>query len=222
MRDMKKVYLFGSNSIARLLLHYLQQEGADVAGFTLNRAYITPELNLPLPVFAIEDIIANQNPEDYEVYVTIGEAGMNAVREKVLHYLKENNVHIGTFVHKSAEIAQSAELGDGCIIMEHCVIQPFVRLGAGNILWSNVTVSHDSTVGNCNIFTPGATICGRVTIGNRCFIGANATVKNRVTVADRCLIGAGAYLHEDLCDDGSAFVPQRGIVLEKPSEFFIK
>ena len=219
---MKKIYLFGSNSIARLLLYYLQQEGAEVAGFALNKDYINPNLDLPLPVFAIEEIIANQNPEDYEVYVTIGEAGMNAVRGKVLHYLKEHKVHIGTFIHKTATVAQNASIGEGCIIMENCVIQPFVRLGMGNILWDSVTISHDSVVGDCNIFTAGATLCGCVTIGNRCFIGANATVKNAVTVADRCLIGAGAYLYTDLPNEGSVFVPQRGIILEKTSEFFIK
>lgn len=209
---MSKVYIFGMNSLAEMLQFYLSESGICVEGFTLNREFISGELKQAEKITAIEDLLEQYPPQELNIYITIAYTKMNQVRKSVFSFLKEKGITVCSYIHPTAVIAQNAVLGEGNIILERVVVQPFAELGDGNILWSNVNISHHDKIGDFNYFAPGAVIAGRVEIGSENFFGANCTVKNDIYVHKRCLIGAGAYLNQSLQEE-QVFVPNKGMLL---------
>ena len=213
---MKKTYIFGTNSLAEMMQFYLQESGIPVSGFTLNKEFIGEELQQSGKVFAIEELLDQYPPQELYIYVTIAYKEMNQIRKTVFSFLKDRGVNICSYIHPSAVIAKNVILGEGNIVLERTVLQPFSELGDGNILWSNVNISHHDKIGDFNYFSPGSTIAGRVEIGNLNFFGANCTVSNDVCISERCLIGAGAYLKQNMQPE-RVYVPNPGMLLHKNS-----
>ena len=211
-------YIFGNNSLARLLYWFLEDDEQIVDAFLLNETYVL-QAQSPIdgvPLKAAEDILEQYNPSEDRVFVTIGYADMNRTRDLVFRWLNKRGVVPSTFIHKSASISPRSDIGEGCLIMENVTIQGGSKLGRGNILWNGSNISHDARIGDFNYFSPGLTMAGRVIVGNCCFFGANATIKNDLSIGNTCLIGAGSYASKSL-PNSSVLVPPRSTVLEKKS-----
>jgi sugar O-acyltransferase (sialic acid O-acetyltransferase NeuD family) len=216
---MKNYYIFGTNALALLLYHYIMTEGGNIDGFVLNKKYIADKSGeeLPQDLYAIEDVIENHGTENVGVFVPVGYTHMNETRRSVFLWLKEHKVEILSYIHPSATIATNATIGEGCVILEHVIIQPFSKLGDGNILWNGTNISHHSFIGNYNWFAPSVTLSGRVKVYDKCFFGSGSVCKNDIEIHNKVLVGAGAYVYKSL-PDSSVFVPQRGTILEKTSD----
>lgn len=213
---MRRIYIFGNNSLAEMLWFYLSEEGINVEGYTLNKAFMDEELERREDFYAIEDLLELYPAQELYVYVSIAYKNMNQVRKSVFEFLKGQGVNICTYIHPSAVIAKNVILGEGNIVLENSVLQPYVELGDGNIIWSNVNISHHDKIGDFNYFSPGATVAGRVQIGTFNFLGANCTISNDVCISERCLVGAGAYVKANM-QANQVLVPSTGNVLEKKS-----
>lgn len=213
---MRRVYIFGNNSLAEMLWFYLSEEGINVEGYTLNKAFIDEELERRGDFYAIEDLLEQYPAQELYIYVSIAYKNMNQVRKSVFEFLKGQGVNICTYIHPSAVIAQNVVLGVGNIILENSVLQPYVEMGDGNIIWSNVNISHHDKIGDFNYFSPGVTVAGRVQIGALNFLGANCVVSNDIFILERCLVGAGAYVKHSMQPE-QVMVPSAGTVLVKKS-----
>lgn len=213
---MNHIFIFGSNSLAVLIHQYLKEEGVKVEGFCLNKEYIRP-FDLPLKCYPIEDLIDKYGASNISVYVTLAYLNMNKPRQSVFEMLQSKGVEILNYIHPSAIVDQSVQMGKGNILMENVVIQPFVKMGDGNIFWNCSTISHHSQLGDFNYFAASVTIAGKTTIKNRSFWGCNSTSSNDIVVEDDVLVGAGAFLYKN-SPAGSVFVPNRGLFLDMTSD----
>lgn len=213
---MSHIFIFGSNPLAVLIYHYLKEEGVVVEGFCINKEYIRP-FDLPLQCYPIEDLIDKYGTSNISVYVTLAYLKMNKPRQSVFEMLQSKGVKILNYIHPSAVVDRSVQMGKGNIIMENVVIQPFVKMGDGNIFWNCSTISHHSQLGSYNYFAASVSIAGKTTIKNRTFWGCNSTSSNDIVVADDVLVGAGAYLYKN-APVGSVFVPSRGVFLDLTSD----
>ncbi|GAB1446698.1 hypothetical protein MASR2M41_24970 [Flammeovirgaceae bacterium] len=216
---MKKRYIFGMNALAWLLYHYIITEDGSIEGFVLNKEYIVDRLveESLQNLYAIEDVIENYGAENVGVFVPVGYTNMNETRRSVFLWLKENNVEVLSYIHPSATIATNVTIGEGCVILENVIIQPFSKLGNVNILWNGTNISHHSCIGNYNWFAPSVTLSGRVKIHDKCFLGSGSVCKNDIEIHNKVLVGAGAYVYKSL-PDNSVFVPHRGVILDKTSD----
>lgn len=216
---MIKSYIFGDSSLAKLLAYYLSLTGRCVSGFVLNEQYIKNKNSdkYALPLCSIEDVVKTYGRNNIEVYVAIGYSHMNKDREIVFNWLRKKQIKICSFIHPTAIVSKNVLLGEGNIILENCVIQPFVNMGDGNIIWNNSSIGHETQVGSYNHISAGTTIAGRVQIKNRCFIGINSAIKNDVMIGNNVLISAGSFISHSMVDN-AAYVPVKGKMLTDAAE----
>lgn len=112
-------------------------------------------------------------------------------------------VSMPAFVHPSAVISPSAQIGDGTIVMPNVVVNAAATVGRACILNTGCIVEHDVTVGDGAHISPNATIAGEATVGECAWIGAGATVLPTVSVGAQSTVGAGAVVIADVPEEAT-------------------
>lgn len=213
----KDLVIIGNGSFAKLLHYYLTEYSEyNVKAFSVNSKYL-PEMNDSsgggVSIVSFEDLETYYPPNEVEIILGIGYSQMNDVRKKMFFACKEKGYDIASFVHPTAVVSKDIVLGEGNIILENTVIQPFVEIGAGNLFWHNVKIAHDDKIGSFNTFAQNTSVAGVVNVGNNCFLGNSSIILNRKNIADYTLVGAGAICKADT-NPYDVIVPAKGVVLE--------
>jgi UDP-N-acetylbacillosamine N-acetyltransferase len=110
-----------------------------------------------------------------------------------------------TVIHPSATVADSAELGAGCVLAAGSVINPEARIGANGIVNTCASVDHECILGDGVHVGPGAHLAARVTVGTATFIGVGCAIRDRVRIGSQCVIGAGSTVVRDVPDGVVAY-----------------
>jgi hypothetical protein len=78
---MAKLVIFGAGDIARLAHHYFTHDSPhEVAAFVVDRAFRQADAFQGLPLIDAEDVTDRFPPGDYDMFVAMSYAKMNAVR----------------------------------------------------------------------------------------------------------------------------------------------
>ena len=113
-------------------------------------------------------------------------------------------------IHASAVVADSASIGDGC------VIHPFVTIAEGVILGPGVEVFPGAFVGKvpkgAGALAHDPVFERRLIIGANCSIGPGSVVYYDVEIGENCLIGDGASIREQ-CRIGDRVVISRVVTV---------
>lgn len=204
---MKKTIIFGIGLLAENMYEYLTNDDRyEVAGFTVNREYMTDSHFMGKAVVPFENITEIWSTDEYKVLVAIGYTKMNRIREQMVMQVKSKGYEIADYIHPTATILTD-DIGEGNIILELVSICPAVKIGSGNLMYPNVKIAHNVKIGNFNHFS-GCMIGGTAVIGNFCFFGMNCTVKNGVHISDFTLVGATSYVAND-SHENDVFMPPR-------------
>ncbi|MHC1719603.1 MAG: acetyltransferase [Clostridiaceae bacterium] len=210
---MKDIIIFGNADFARLMHWYIEHDtNRKVVSFCVDQAYLESDIFCGLPVVDFETIQEKYSPEKYEILIAIGNNKMNDVRKKFFFQCKEKGYKVASYFHSSA-IIESDDIGEGNIILEGTLIQPFSKIGNGNLLWDYITIAHDDSIGDFNTISGGVGLCGYVKIGNNCYLGKHSMIYDHVKIEDYTLVGAGAYVRRDT-KSYSVIVPARSVLLE--------
>ena len=211
-----KKYIFGTSQFAEVLSSYIWTDSETTGKYIVDEKYLNSSSNL-CNLISWEDFIKTVIPNDeIEIYIAIGYNNMNSIRESIYHRIKKYGYKIGTYIHPSDIVSSTSVIGEGCILLENVIIQPYVKCGVCNIFWSNVNLCHHTSIGNFNFFAASSAVLGRIEVGSNCFIGCNSTIKNEVKIADKTLIGAGAYCSQNT-KEFEVVVPVRSVSLNKKS-----
>ncbi|MCI9050800.1 MAG: acetyltransferase [Lachnospiraceae bacterium] len=214
---MKKLILYGNTTFTKLLKWYIDNDTDRlIMAVTVEDKYIDSDIFEGLPVVSFSEIEKKYNPNEYEILICVGYSHMNNVRKKIFFQCKEKGYSIASYIHSTANIASNVSIGEGNIVLENTLIQPFVKLGDCNLLWYKIAIAHDCIIGNFNTIAGMSSISGFVEIGNNTFIGNNSTVRDSVKISNYTLLGAGSYIDKDT-KSYDVYVPQRCIKLDKQS-----
>lgn len=93
-------------------------------------------------------------------------------------------------------ISQTAEIGEGTVILPGAAIGSGARIGPHCILNLGVKIDHDVQVGGFVHVAPQAALGGGSRIGDGAFIGMGAMVRDHTLVSERTLVGMGAVVTE--------------------------
>ena len=105
-----------------------------------------------------------------------------------------------SFIHPSAYIARSAQLGSANIILANCAINNNVVMGDFNTVNTNSIIEHDTVIG-CNNFIAAHTVIGSgLKIGNGNFTGLNCSIRNFVEIGDYNIIGMASNVIKNVSD----------------------
>ncbi len=162
--------------------------------------------------------IVDDNPELAGAFVmgvpivgTVGEAGAlhdkglfdaaiisvstsREFRRRVFGELGERGVRFVNTIDPSATVHANANLGQGNVILAHCMIGACASLGDNNFLSAYVSLEHHSQLGSHCTFGPAVVTSALVRIGDSVKFGTGIFVEPKVTIGDDCVIGSGAIL----------------------------
>ena len=215
---MAKLVIFGAGDIARLAHHYFTHDSPhEVAAFVVDRAFRQGDEFQGLPLIDAEDATERFSPRDYDMFVAMSYAKMNAVRAEKYANMKAAGYRLVSYVSSRCSYLSQAPPGDNCFILEDNTIQPFVTIGNNVTLWSGNHIGHDATIEDHCFITSHVVVSGHVRIGTRSFIGVNATLRNSITIAPETLIGAGAIIMKDT-KAKEVYMPERAKRFVKSSD----
>jgi sugar O-acyltransferase (sialic acid O-acetyltransferase NeuD family) len=194
----ERLVIVGSGETADLAYEYFTHDSDyDVAGFSVEQAYLDRETFHDLPVVPLEQLEERFPPGEYRAFVAVSSTKLNRVRTRLYRSLKERGYRFASYVSSRAFVWRNAEVGENCFIFEDNTIQPFVRIGNNVVLWSGNHIGHNTAIGDNCFIASQVVISGFCDIGENCFLGVNSTIINNIKVARDCFIGAGALIQKD-------------------------
>ena len=215
---MAKLVIFGAGDIARLAHHYFTHDSPhEVSAFVVDGAFRKSDEFQGLPLIDAEDATARFPPSDYDMFVAMSYAKMNAVRAEKYASMKAAGYRLVSYVSSRCSYLSQTPPGDNCFILEDNTIQPFVTIGNNVTLWSGNHIGHDAVIEDHCFITSHVVVSGYVRIGTRSFIGVNATLRNSITIAPQTLIGAGAIIMKNT-KAKQVYMPERAKLFPKSSD----
>ena len=213
----KPVVLFGTGDHPEVLWWYMTRDsGVEVAGFTVDSAYLDCDRFCGLPVVPFEHVTGRFPAAEFDMLVAIGYNGVNRPRRRKFDHAKSLGYRLVNYFHPSTSIPDDLVVGDNCVILCNNVIQPRVSLGSNVHINHNNLVSHHSRIGDDVYITSGVTIGGRAVVEQGCFLGIGCIVRDGVSVGDHCVLGAGSVINGD-AESGGIYRPARSIRSTVPS-----
>jgi sugar O-acyltransferase (sialic acid O-acetyltransferase NeuD family) len=197
----QQIIVFGAGEIAELADFYFTHDSAyEVAGFTVDGAYLEQTEFRGRPVLPFEQISEKFAPERYGFFVAVSYAKINAVRAEKVAAARAKGYRLVSYLSSRATVFPGFEPKENCFILEDNTIQPFASVGANVTLWSGNHIGHHSIIEDDVFLASQVVVSGGVRIGTGSFVGVNVTIRDHVTIGKRCVLGAGALLLEDQPD----------------------
>ncbi len=191
------VYVFGAGGLASeftLMLDELLDDGGAVRFEVV--AYVETEPRgtsfMGKPVISeqrLREVATGDSPVN--LFMPIGSA---EVRARIVGSLAGVPITYPTFVHPSAKLNPTVELGAGVIISQNVLFTANVRVGSYCYVDFDCSLAHDVKIGEFTFIAPNCCITGNVTIGKGCMLGAASAYHPGVTVGDDAVVGMGAVV----------------------------
>lgn len=197
----QQIIVFGTGEIAELAdFYFTHDSGFEVAGFTVDGAFLKQTQFLGRPVVAFEEVVERFPPEHYGFFVAVSYAKINAVRAEKVAAGRTKGYRIASYLSSRATVFPGFEAGENCFILEDNTIQPFASIGKNVTLWSGNHIGHHSTIEDDVFLASHVVVSGGVRIGQGSFVGVNVTIRDHVVIGKKCVLGAGALVLEDQPD----------------------
>lgn len=188
---MNQIYLYGAGGHAKVVLDILKSNGITVAEIFDDNPDVNSFMGIPVSQTDV------RNP----LIISIGN---NSVRKNIAS-------RFATFAYspairsKQAIISESAEIGEGTVVMHNVVIQSSVKIGKHCIINTKASIDHDCIIQDYVHIAPGVILCGNVKIDEGSIIGAGTTIIPGIKVGKWSVIGAGSVVVRDIPDGVLAY-----------------
>jgi sugar O-acyltransferase (sialic acid O-acetyltransferase NeuD family) len=214
----ERVILFGDSAAVQMAFHQITGDDAfDVAGFTLDKDYISNKTLMNLPVVAFESVETVFPPDHFKMLIPISYLKMNTLREKKYVAAKEKGYAFISHMHPSVITGPGVEIGENCLIGPYTVIQPYAKIGNNVMIRDHCHIGHDSQIQDHCFIAGHTNVSGKTLIKSHCFLGAGSIIKHGLTVGTSCLIGAGVTLLENT-DEKEVYMNRSAQKIPFPSD----
>lgn len=218
MNKMKEVIIIGAGGHAAEIDEYIiysQKKKSNnkikIIGFLDDNpaSYSNYKFSAPF-MGSLKDHIVNKGQN----YI-IGIANID-YRRLFVEKFKNQGASFITFIHPSAYVSKSANIGEGSIIGPMANIGPNVRIGKYNLINSRCSLGHDTTVGNYNFISPNVCFSGFSIIGDENLFGINSATIPGIKIGNRNKIAAGMIIDKDIKDLNVVFYRFKEKVIAVP------
>ncbi len=198
-----KAVVVGAGGHAQMMAAVLHQYHANQVSLMAWVATETPHEPLPLLSGEFRDCL----PETPQTWAALKRDGVthflfglgmtqpslqiNPIRWRVFETWRQHGFIPLTLIHPSAEIADTAHMGEGVYVGAKAVVQPYAHIGNAVILNTAAIVEHHNRVGYDSHIACNATLCGNVTIGEHSMIGAASVITQGLTLPVGAMVKAG-------------------------------
>lgn len=118
---------------------------------------------------------------------------------------KITNIYFPTLIAPTAIVDESAELEEGCIISNFCLISIDVKLGQCVFLNTGSSIGHDASLGSFATIMPTTNISGGVVINEKVLVGAQSFVLQGKSIGKNSVISAGSKVFSNVQDNVTVF-----------------
>jgi sugar O-acyltransferase (sialic acid O-acetyltransferase NeuD family) len=192
---MTRIILVGAGKIADALFVMIAQDPAmEVAGFTVDRAFLRETVFHGRAVVAFEEVEQVFPPDDYALLVAIGYQGMNKLRAERCAKAKAKGYRLASWISPDAHVPAACKIGENCVVSPGAALQPYAHLEDDVFVWHNAVVGHHATIGAHGWLASNCTISSTAIVERFCFVGVNAAIGHSLTIGVNSLIGAGAVI----------------------------
>jgi sugar O-acyltransferase (sialic acid O-acetyltransferase NeuD family) len=218
----RKAVVFGTGGFAEVVDFYLTRDSDyEVVAFTATAEAVQSATFRERPLIAFDDIGRRHPPEDHAMFVAVGYARLNALREQFCNEARALGYTLLSYVCSKATTWGDTRIGDNVFIFEHNTLQPFVTIGNGSILWSGNHIGHHSTIGEYCFITSHVVISGYCKVGDRSFLGVNSTIADDTTIAEDNIVGPGSLIQKNTAPR-DVYVAERTKKFPKDSTRFFR
>ena len=205
---MKNIIIVGTGAVAAELTSYIEDNNLIYSKKINLIGYLEYDYNiesyykkykLTKPVLGNIDDFTPENEQEF----LIGFANIN-FKKIIIDKLLFKKATVSNFIHHSAIVANTSEIGKGNVIYPHCIVGPKVTIGDYNTITSYSFISHDCILGNNN-FLSTAGLAGRVEVGNNNFFGIRSTVIPSIKIGSNNTIQAGMVIDKNVNNDSTIF-----------------
>jgi sugar O-acyltransferase (sialic acid O-acetyltransferase NeuD family) len=166
-----------------------------------------------------EPLLSNLNdftPESDDCFV-LGISNIES-RKSCLEKLKDKKLNYVNFVHYTAIIYESSEMGYGNVICCFSKIGPNAVIGNLNSINSKTEIGHDCFIGSNNVFSGNIGIAGYSSVGDDNFFGMNSAVIPEKKIGSGNIIQAGVVVDINIENDSYFFHRFKEKVLAIPKK----
>lgn len=214
---MTDIVLFGTGGAAQTVAAHLRHHGdLRVVGHTVDAAFRESDSHDGRPVVDWEELDRHFPPEEVLLFGPFSYAGMNTLRRDRYLEGKARGYRFARFIHPSSHVGTD-DIGENCLVLEGCVVQPFARLGDNVVLWSMVSIAHHARIADHCFLAAQTSVAGHAQIGAECYLAGQVGVADRVRIGRGCAILNGAFVTRDL-DDYSVITGPRARTMTFPSK----
>jgi sugar O-acyltransferase (sialic acid O-acetyltransferase NeuD family) len=207
----RPVVIIGAGENADIAYEYFTHDSPrDVAGFAVEREFLSAPEHQGLPLIAIDDLPKRFPHTDYDTYVAISSTQLNRLRERLYLQVKAMGYTCASYVSSRAFVWHNVTIGENTFVFENNVLQHHVEVGDNVVLWSGNHVGHRTRIADHVFLSSHVVVSGYCSIGAYTFMGVNSCVGDGITIAEDCVVGAGAVVVKDL--------PARGVYVGSPAK----
>ena len=125
------------------------------------------------------DFLADERPDQTDVFAAIGAAALNFARFDLWARLKLTGFRATTLVHPRATVDPSAALSENVLIAAGVVIDARARVGSGTIIGAAASIGGGCVIGSWTWIASGCVIGACSSVGGHVVIGAGTHLADR-------------------------------------------
>lgn len=129
--------------------------------------------------------------------ITLGQIKSGELRKKIYNEIIRSGGVLPVVISPYSTVSRHATIGEGTVIMHHCLVNAFSSVGKNCIINSGAMVEHDVIVeDDCHIST-GVILNGNVRVNSGSFIGSGSIVNNGVVIGHNNIIASGSLVNRN-------------------------
>ena len=194
------IVLFGTGGAAQTVaFHLAAQPGLRIVGHTVDAAWRTADSHDGRPLVAWEDLETHFPPDQVTLFGPFSFARMNTLRRDRYLDGKARGYRFASFIHPASHV-HATHVGENCLILDACVVQPFATIGDNVMVWPMTAIGHHARIGEHCFLSAQVMVAGHVDIGPECYLSGQVGVAERRRIGRECAILNGAFVTRDLPD----------------------
>lgn len=191
---MKKLFIIGAGGLAREVYSFISSHNFTMDDW-LFEGFLDDDNDL-LTKFGLSHLwrgsVGSNVPSSDNLYLIA--IGSCSVKAAIFSEMQSKGAHFTNYIHPTAFVGKTVNLGKSCIILPHSVIPTDSIVGDAVVINSFCTIGHDTVVGSFTTISGHCDITGGVHIGQSVFLSSGVKIAPSKKIGDNASVGIGSIV----------------------------
>lgn len=151
-------------------------------------------------VYTFAQVVEKYSPKELCFLIALG---VPEDRENIYHKIKKEGFSLTRWVHPRAEVARSAQIAEGVIVMDS-FIDINASIGINTFIYYKAAVGHDTIIKENCIISVGSFVGGHSIVESNVYLGPGASVRDRLHIGKGSVVGINSAVYSNIPDGCSA------------------